>query len=155
MGCSSRALRADPAAFVANMARTDGGEITDPDGTVRERLPGPILWMWEEVFCGSINLRYLPGTEALPPDVSGHVGYGVVPWMRRRGHATRALRLMLPRAHGVGLTRVLVTCDLGNDASRGVIERAGGAFAGELPPMREGTPGRLSFWVATSRQEPE
>jgi len=140
-------LRADPAAFVANVARTDGGTLVQPDGTLRERIPGRILWLWDGEFCGTMNYRYLPGTEDLPPHVSGHVGYAVVPWKQRRGYATRALAMVLPLARADGLARVLVTCDLDNEGSRKVIEANGGVLAGEHPPMREGEKGKLGFWV--------
>jgi predicted acetyltransferase len=41
--------------------------------------------MWDGEFCGSIGLRWLPGTEELPPHCLGHIGYAVVPWKRRLG----------------------------------------------------------------------
>ncbi len=69
-----------------------------PGGGEVPRLPGVVLWIWDGGFCGAINLRYQPGTEELPPHVSGHVGYAVVPWKQRQGHTTRALGLLLPIA---------------------------------------------------------
>ena len=60
-------------------------------GSEVARLPGLTRWMWQDGFCGAINLRYEPGTTDLPPHVSGHIGYSVVPACRGRGCATRAL----------------------------------------------------------------
>ena len=143
------AIGADPAAFLRELDRQDGGTVTLGDGTVVPRLPGPVRWIWDGDFCGAINLRHVPGTLDLPPHVSGHVGYAVVPWRQGRGHATRALALMLPIAHALGLPRVLVTCDGDNQVSRRVIERNGGVLAEEVPhPERPGST-RLLFWVAT------
>jgi len=62
--------------------------------------------MWDGEFCGSIGFRWQPGTEVLPPHCLGHIGYAVVPWKKRRGHATRALAAMLPLARAEGLRYV-------------------------------------------------
>jgi predicted acetyltransferase len=65
-------------------------------------LPFRLFWIHDGDFCGSINLRFVRGSEELPPCVSGHVGSAVVPWKRRRGYATRvrAKRLPIVRAAG-------------------------------------------------------
>jgi len=52
------------------------------------RLPGRVLWVWDGEFCGVINLRFVPGTLDLPPHVSGHAGYAIVPWKRRKREPT-------------------------------------------------------------------
>ena len=69
-----------------------------------------------------------PGTNALPPHVLGHIGYTVVPWMRNRGYATRALALLLPEAKAEGLTQVELTAEPDNLASRKVTEANGGVL---------------------------
>lgn len=118
-------LDADPALFVEQM-RHPTGPITLPDGTVVPRLPGCIRWLWDGEFCGSINLRYRKGTPELPPHVSGHIGYAVVPWKQRRGYGTTALARMLPIAAATGLPWVELTCDLDNAGSARIIEANGG-----------------------------
>src|SRR3954447_2300269 len=45
----------------------------------------------------------------------GHIGYAVRPAFRRRGYATQLLRHGLVVAHGLGIHRALVTCDVGNE----------------------------------------
>jgi predicted acetyltransferase len=143
------ALRADPGAFLAALNRRGGGTVRLGDGTEVPRLPGCERWIWDGEFCGRINLRFQEGTEALPAFVSGHIGYAVVPWKRRRGYATEALRLMLPLARAEGLSRVEITCDADNEPSRRVIEANGGALQGSRlewtdPPRR-----KLVFLVPT------
>lgn len=64
-------------------------------------------------------------TEKLRRD-GGHIGYGVLPDYRRRGHATAILDESLEIARSLGITRCLVTCDESNVASAAVIERCGG-----------------------------
>jgi predicted acetyltransferase len=87
----------------------------------------------------------------LPAYCSGHVGYAVVPWKRRRGIATAALRLMLREAWAAsGLARVLVTCDEDNIASRGVILGCGGLRVADQPPLRPGGRVKNAYWIATS-----
>lgn len=125
-------LDADPAGFVEAM-RNPRGPVTLADGTQVPRLPGCIRWMWDGAFCGSINFRHQAGTEALPPHVSGHIGYAVLPWKQRRGYATQALALMLPIAAQTGLAWVDLTCDTDNLASRRVIEANGGEVLPEHP----------------------
>ncbi|MBB4572610.1 GNAT family N-acetyltransferase [Rhizobium lentis] len=101
----------------------------DPKRAVRlgrESLSTQLFWIWDGEFCGSIGLRFIPGTEELPPEVSGHVGYSVVPWKQGNGHATRALRLLLAVAEKHGLAGLIILCNEDNDASRRVIERNGG-----------------------------
>lgn len=126
-------LATNPASFF--MTADDplglGPPVRLPDGTERARLPGLLRWIWDEDdgpdgFAGSINLRWMHGNAALPPHVLGHIGYAVPPWKQRRGHATRALRQLLPLAREQGQNMVELTTDLDNEASHRVIIANGG-----------------------------
>ena len=120
----------DPAQFLAALVDREaaGPPVTMPDGSTVSRLPGYVRWMWDGEFCGSIGLRWQPGTTALPPHCLGHIGYSVVPWKRNRGYATRAVAALLPHARAEGLAFVEITCDPDNVASQRVIERNGGVL---------------------------
>jgi predicted acetyltransferase len=138
-------IAADPDAFVGGLVDREakGGPIVLADGTTVPRLPGYHLWMWDGEFCGDINVRWQTGTEALPPTCLGHIGYAVVPWKRRRGYATVALREILREFAAEGLRYAEITTDADNMPSRRVIEANGGVLVEEFmrPASLGGTPG--------------
>jgi predicted acetyltransferase len=142
-------LRQDRPAFLASLTRQDGFIITAAGDKV-PRLPSRVFWLDDGEFCGVINLRYMPGSDALPDHVPGHIGYAVVPWKRRRGHATRALALLLPIAREIGLRRVELTCDDDNEASRRVILTNGGTLAG-IRPFTATMKAKLIFHIDLTR----
>ncbi|MEW9918157.1 GNAT family N-acetyltransferase [Marimonas sp. MJW-29] len=116
------------ASFVAKLddPTARGGPVTLPDGSKVPRLPSIRRWIWDDEFCGHIGLRWMPGTEELPPTCSGHIGYAVVPWRQGEGLASAALVAILPEAKAVGLAYVDITTSPDNPASVRVIEKAGG-----------------------------
>lgn len=123
------AIGADAAGFLASLDDREGrgAPIILPDGSQVPRLPGFHRWIWDDDFCGDVGVRWQPGTTELPPHCLGHVGYGVVPWKRRRGYATRALALALEEAAAVtGLPFVELVTTIDNIASQRVIEANGG-----------------------------
>ncbi|AKT50118.1 GNAT family N-acetyltransferase [Arsenicicoccus sp. oral taxon 190] len=131
------------AAWVQRLRREADPAAERPRGHV----PATNLWVTEgSDYLGAISLRH-----ALSPalvEVGGHVGYGIRPSARGRGLATWALGQVLPRARGLGLERVLLTCDDTNPASAAVIERNGGV----LEDVREHAPGARvrRYWITVS-----
>jgi predicted acetyltransferase len=123
-------VTADPEAFLAELVLREprGETVTLPDGSEVPRIPGYRRWLWDGEFCGLIGLRWQPGTHELPPYCLGHIGYAVVPWKRRLGYATSALRQLLPAAKAEGLSFVEITTDPENVASQRVIEANGGVL---------------------------
>ncbi|MDY7102618.1 MAG: GNAT family N-acetyltransferase, partial [Actinomycetota bacterium] len=77
--------------------------------------------------------------------LGGHIGYGVLPAHRRRGHATDILRQSLVVARSRGVERVLVTCDDDNVGSATVIERCGGVLDSVVDGLH-GKPVRR-YWI--------
>jgi predicted acetyltransferase len=127
-------IAADAAGFVDLLDDREarGGPITMLDGTTAERLPGFVRWLWDGEFCGSIAIRWRPGTGELPAHVLGHVGYAVTPWKRGRGYATAALAALLPEAKALGLPYLELTTDPDNIASQKVITANGGVLVGRF-----------------------
>ena len=140
------AIRADAAALIASLL-SQTGTVTLPDGTEIPKLPSRVRWVWDGEFCGQIGLRWQPGTDDLPSHVLGHIGYAVVPWKRRRGYATEALRRMLDVARSVGLNLLEITADKGNVPSCKVIEANGGRFVEEFVQPRYGEDVRLRYVI--------
>jgi predicted acetyltransferase len=130
-------IAADADAFLASLVdREAAGEpIVLPDGSSVPRLPGYNRWIWDGEFCGTIGFRWQRGSESLPPHCLGHIGYAVVPWKRRRGYATRALRELLIEARAEGLRYVDLTTEPDNVASQRVILANGGVLIEEFTSL--------------------
>lgn len=92
---------------------------------------------------GMVNLRHTLNDFLLHE--GGHIGYSIRPSQRRQGYATQALALMLGVCAGLGLHRVLVTCNADNTASARTIQKNGGV----LEDARTAGDGRLvqRYWI--------
>jgi predicted acetyltransferase len=96
------------------------------------------------VFIGSVNVRHRLTEELLQS--GGHIGYDIRPSQRNKGYGTKILALALPKAKELGITRVLVTCDATNAASRKIIEKNGGALENQVSNSETGVD-KLRFWI--------
>ena len=144
-------IESDADSFLATLEDREakGPLVTLPDGTQVKRIPGFHRWMWDGEFCGTIGFRWQPGIAELPPHVLGHIGYAVVPWKRRLGYATSALKQMLPLAREVGLPYVEITTDPDNIASQRVIEANGGVLVEHFTkPAQFGSAPGLLYRIA-------
>lgn len=83
-----------------------------------------------DTYLGRVSLRHTLNDRLR--QFGGHIGYEIRPSARRQGYGKQILALALGRARDLGLTRVLITCDVDNLGSRGVIEANGGELEGEF-----------------------
>ena len=89
------------------------------------------FWLVDDAgeVVGVSNLRHAL-TDKLRIE-GGHIGYGVRPSARRRGHATELLARTLTEARALGVAEALVTCSSTNSGSIGTILKCGGRFQSE------------------------
>jgi predicted acetyltransferase len=89
-------------------------------------VPDSTYWLVAEDkrVLGVVNVRHRL-TENLM-NCGGHVGYGIRPSERRKGHATKLLSLSLEKTKELGINETLVVCDKWNEASKRTILNNGG-----------------------------
>ena len=73
---------------------------------------------------GATSLRHYLTVEGY--NTWGHIGYGVRPSERRKGYATRMLKMMLEEAKQRKICKVLIGCHTSNIYSSRVIEKCNG-----------------------------
>lgn len=119
--------------FLARLADCERG-LGIPEGFV----PHTTYWLVDDAneVVGVSNLRHRL-TDALRVE-GGHIGYGVRPGARRRGHATRLLQETLARARALGIDAALLTCARANAGSVATIRRCGGVLESEAFIPRRG-----------------
>ncbi|MFI5935320.1 GNAT family N-acetyltransferase [Actinoplanes sp. NPDC051494] len=129
------------AAFVRKLLRESDRSVPPAEGWVHCTY----WWMVDgDEVLGSIALRHELNDWLL--EAGGHIGYGVRPSARGKGLAGAALAQVIAYAGRLGIDRVLVSCDLDNDASRRTIEKNGGV----LEDIRDSGHGKVRrYWITT------
>jgi predicted acetyltransferase len=127
----------DWAGYLARLDDEDHGRV--PPGILPATFRVATV---DDELVGRVSIRH--ALDEFHEIYGGHIGYSVVPRFRRRGYATEILRQSLALARGLGIDRILVTCDEDNAASAGVIERNGGVL--ESLVDRPGHPRKRRYW---------
>jgi predicted acetyltransferase len=124
--------------YVRRLDEIRGGHVP-PD-----RVPGTFLVAEVDgTLVGRVSIRH--ELNDFLANFGGHIGYGIRPAYRRRGYAGAILRQALDVARSAGVSRVLLTCDDGNDASASIIERAGGVLE-DIRVAPDGI-GKRRYWI--------
>ncbi len=112
-----------------------------PEGWV----PTTELWLIDrDEFIGRVNIRHQLTKHLLK--IGGHVGYWIRPSKRKMGYGKTILKLALPEAKKLGITKVLVTCDDTNIGSQKIIEANGGILE-NIVDAGEGNPKKRRYWI--------
>src|SRR3990172_1419113 len=115
--------RRDFAAYVHKVAGYARSEHLPPG-----MVPYHTFWLVRDDarILGELRLRHrLTDSMAIE---GGHIGYNIRPSERRKGYGRLQWGLGLEKARGIGLARVLVTCDDDNLPSAKIIEANGGVL---------------------------
>ncbi len=99
-----------------------------PDGWV----PDSTYWLVDnnKTILGRVSIRHRL-TEKLTHR-GGHIGYYIRPSARCRGYGMLICKLGLEKARGLGIRRVLITCDKNNIGSNKIIQKNGGILENEV-----------------------
>lgn len=109
-----------------------------------ERVPQTAYWLVEgDKFIGRVSIRHFLNEKL--KNVGGHIGYSIRPTEREKGYGSLILKLVLPKAKGMGLDKVMVTCSKDNIASKKIIEKNQGMLDSEGIGDK-GEP-LLRFWI--------
>jgi predicted acetyltransferase len=119
--------------------------MADPAHVVDGFVPQTVFWLVDGgTYVGRLSLRHRINDDLRR--IGGHIGYDIRLSLRRRGYGTRALALGLEEARGVGVSRVLITCDKENIGSRRIIERNGGVLEDEIT-LSDVDGVKLRYWI--------
>lgn len=78
--------------------------------------------------------------------IGGHIGYSVCPVERRKGYASKMLKMVIEEARKLGIEKVLLTCDSDNIASRKTIIKNGGVLDRKMPYVYYGER-YYKYWI--------
>ncbi len=91
---------------------------------------------------GTVQIRHTLNEYLL--NYGGHIGYGIRPLERQKGHAKVILKLALKRCLELNIRKILITCNKGNIASAKTIIANGGVLENEIP---EGDKIKQRYWI--------
>lgn len=107
-----------------------------------EYVPQTIYWLYDnDKPVGYGKLRHRLNENLL--ELGGHIGYVIRPSERGKGYGKRLLAELVKKAYDKNISRVLLTCDESNLASRCIIEWN----HGELSSITNGT---CKYWIETA-----
>lgn len=112
-----------------------------PEGYV----PQTTYWLVDEAeYIGTVRIRHR--LDEFLEKFGGHIGYDIRPSKRGKGYDSKILELALPKAEELGISRILLTCDATNVASRKIIEKNGGILENQVPNP-ETKVDKLRLWI--------
>lgn len=106
-------------------------QLRDEPRQDEKKVNSSTFWLanGDNRLIGVVNIRHRLNEGLL--HIGGHIGYGIRPSERRKGHATELLRLALIKAKQLGISKALLTCDKDNIGSAMTIMNNGGVLDSE------------------------
>lgn len=133
-------LQADFSSFVTLLKGFAKG-LNLPEGFIPETK----FWLVDgDKFIGNASIRHYLTKEL--NRFGGHIGYDIRPTERGKGYGKIILNLALDKAKDLGIKKALITCDVGNIASKKVIESNGGVLE-NIVDMGEGNPKKRRYLI--------
>lgn len=122
MDGTSSLRRMDVSEWLAHLSRV---AAADTDGLVQA---SQFVYVREKDgrIVGMIDVRHRLNDYLR--EFGGHIGYSVRPDERRKGYASSMLADTLDYCRELGINRVMISCLVGNEASRRTILKNGGVF---------------------------
>lgn len=118
--------------------------ISQGENLPQDYVAETTYWLVDkDIFIGRISIRHKL-TDKLFKE-GGHIGYDVRPSQRKKGFGKKILKLGLKKAKKLGITKVLITCNVNNLASKKVIELNGGIFENAIKVKSQ--PDKLRYWI--------
>lgn len=110
-------------------------------------VPCSHFWLMDDKdnIVGVIRVRHHIDNEFLALEC-GHIGYDVAPSHRQKGYGTAMLKLALPKAKLLGISKALVMADEDNLASQKIIKANGGQYVKTVVGKVNKWP-IVHFWV--------
>ena len=110
-------------------------------------VPESTFWLVEGgIFIGEGSIRH-----SLTPVLErfgGHIGYAIRPSKWSKGYGTILLKLLLDKAHELGIKKALITCNEDNVGSCKVIEKNDGVFQDTIDYIIDDVPRRTNrYWI--------
>lgn len=115
--------------------------------TVREGLVPATTYLAldeSEKLIGMIDIRHRLNSNLL--NFGGHIGYSVRKSERRKGFATKMLKLALEKCTELNINEILITCDKNNIASSKTIIANGGILENEIFDPNDNTMTQR-YWI--------
>ena len=118
-------------------------ELKEP---VDGKVPDSVFFLLDEdrnILLGAVNIRHYLNDYLLK--YAGHIGDGIRPSERGKGHGTEMIRLALIECKKLGIDKVLMVCDKSNIASAKTIIKNGGILENEF--MDEDGEIQQRYWI--------
>lgn len=109
-------------------------------------------WLYDDIedkIIGASNLRHYLTEDGYK--TWGHIGYGIRPSKRRKGYATKLLKMTLEEAKEIGIGRVLLGAYEDNISSWKTMEKCGAEF--EKTVIEEETGLKIKrYWISLKKR---